>query len=936
MNTSLSDKITYRTARVAIIGMGYVGLPLALAFAKAGFVTVGIEVNADRADALNAGHSYIEDVSDAELMPHVREGRLSATTDYDIIRDCDAVFICVPTPYTIQRTPDLSYIVAATESIAPRLKPQQLIVLQSTTYPGTTTEVVQPILERVSGMKAGADDFYLAFSPERIDPGNKQWSAYNTPKVVGGLTPNATAVAAALLRQMGAPVHEVSSPAAAELTKLLENTFRAVNIALVNEIAQLAERMGIDFWEVIDAAKTKPFGFMPFRPGPGVGGHCLGENEYIFVRNGSGPHAVRVGDYVRTLQQSPLVEQEGLTLWNPPHLEILSFDPYRGETCFRPVEFLSRRAYAGAMVNVQTVDGRRLTVTDGHPMMVWNGEHPVTRRADQLQPGDELIVPLGIPASAVALPPLDLIEGLKADDIERVRVTPRQGRFETYRETLTPHLRKLGVVARDVYRSNAMPLSVYLELERLHVAPFSRADLWLGTGRGPSYSRCPAVLEWDEDLARLIGYYLSEGCITEDASLRVRFTFNAEECETLADLLRILGKLGLSYSTYKDKRWNTQHIKVSSRPFARLLRDGLQCGVNSYTMHIPAALMTASESLRMALLTGLLRGDGDVYHVNREHHYHKDGQDYQHHINTCTVGYFTASPDLFQQVIVLLQGLGFVPTFKRDKPQLRLYGEEQLQRLTPLFLDVKRRRLEAYRQGRSKPMTTSQSTRHTGFATVKVRTVQVQPVVPESPPEAVYSVEVAGTHTFVTSYGVLVHNCIPIDPYYLMWKAREYDFWTRFIELAAETNEAMPYHVVDLVTRGLSLEGKALHGAQVLVLGVAFKPDIGDSRDTPAERVIELLLGRGAQVRYHDPFVPTFHVGGNVFYQEPLHLESVPLTNEALQAADVVVIVTGHHSVDYARILQQASLVVDSCNATHGLVGTARVVRLGAPLVQSV
>jgi UDP-N-acetyl-D-glucosamine dehydrogenase len=175
-------------------------------------------------------------------------------------------------------------------------------------------------------------------------------------------------------------------------------------------------------------------------------------------------------------------------------------------------------------------------------------------------------------------------------------------------------------------------------------------------------------------------------------------------------------------------------------------------------------------------------------------------------------------------------------------------------------------------------------------------------------------------------------HCIPIDPYYLLWKAREYDFYTRFIELAAETNEAMPYHVVDLVTRGLSLVGKPLHGARTLVLGVAFKPDIGDSRDTPAERVIELLLGRGAEVQYHDSFVPTFHVGGNVFYSNALTLESTPLTDEVLAATDVVVIVTGHHNVDYGQVLQRASLVVDSCHATHGFTGAARVIRLGAPL----
>ncbi|MGC9358706.1 MAG: nucleotide sugar dehydrogenase, partial [Anaerolineae bacterium] len=245
MSSSLSEKITHRNAKVGIIGIGYVGLPLALACARAGFTTVGVEVDEAKVRHLNEAHSYIEDVTDEELAPLVSSGKLSATLDYDVLGDADIIFICVPTPYTIQRTPDLAYIIAATEGIAPRLRKQQLVVLQSTTYPGTTIEVVKPILEQESGLRAG-EDFYLAFSPERIDPGNKQWSAYNTPKVVGGLNGDSTVVAAAFLRQMGAPVHEVSSPSAAELTKLLENTFRAVNIALVNEIALLSERMGID------------------------------------------------------------------------------------------------------------------------------------------------------------------------------------------------------------------------------------------------------------------------------------------------------------------------------------------------------------------------------------------------------------------------------------------------------------------------------------------------------------------------------------------------------------------------------------------------------------------------------------------------------------------------------------------------------------------
>ncbi|MBN1954008.1 MAG: nucleotide sugar dehydrogenase [Anaerolineae bacterium] len=442
---TLQEKITDRSAHIAVIGLGYVGLPLALGFARAGFRVTGLEVDGHKIELLNQGRSYIDDIDSSELAPHVASGLLRATGDYDVLRETDAVFICVPTPYDAQRAPDLSFIRDAAVGILPRLHAGQLVVLQSTTYPGTTDEVVQPILEQ-SGLKAG-DDFHLAFSPERIDPGNRDWSAYNTPKVVGGLTPACTRLACELLSQMGAPVYPVTSPRAAEMTKLLENIFRSVNIALVNELALLAERMGIDFWEVVEAAKTKPFGFMPFYPGAGVGGHC-----------------------------------------------------------------------------------------------------------------------------------------------------------------------------------------------------------------------------------------------------------------------------------------------------------------------------------------------------------------------------------------------------------------------------------------------------------------------------------------------------IPVDPYYLSWKAREYDFYTKFIELAAEVNQAMPYHAVDLVTQALSRRGKALHGARVLVLGVAFKPDVDDPRNSPAERVIELLMARGAAVRYHDPYVPQFRVGGDVFFQPPTPLDSVPLTADELGAADCVIIVTGHRGLDYRQVVEQARVVVDCCNATHTLEQVPpTVVRLGAP-----
>jgi UDP-N-acetyl-D-glucosamine dehydrogenase len=442
---SLEEKIDSRTAEIAVIGLGYVGLPLALEFARAGFPVIGLDVDMGKVESLRQGRSYIADVSGEDVATQVKAGRLRATTDYEALRAADVIFICVPTPFDAMKAPELSYIRAAAEGIARRLHPGQLVILQSTTYPGTTEEVVLPILEK-NGLRAGKD-FCLGFSPERIDPGNRTWTFRNTPKVVGGLTPRCAELARDLLACITPDIHVVSSPRAAEMTKLLENIFRSVNIALVNELALLAERMGIDFWEVIEAAATKPFGFMPFRPGPGVGGHC-----------------------------------------------------------------------------------------------------------------------------------------------------------------------------------------------------------------------------------------------------------------------------------------------------------------------------------------------------------------------------------------------------------------------------------------------------------------------------------------------------IPVDPYYLSWKAREFDFYTKFIELAAEVNGDMPYHVADLVRQALGRCGKTVRGARILVLGVAFKSDVDDARNSPAERLMELLWADGAEIRYHDPYVPHFHVGPDVFLKRQVTLDSVPLTEEEVKGSDCVVIVSGHRVLDYAWVVRHASLVVDAPNAAKVVrEGREKIWRVGAP-----
>ena len=277
--SDLKQRIIDRKVTLGVVGLGYVGLPLAVEKAKAGFKVIGFDVQDQKVQMVNEGHNYIGDVVDSDLEEIVKDGLLRATTDFASVASCDCVCIAVPTPLDAHQQPDISYVKSSTESILPHMHKDMLVVLESTTYPGTTEELLKPILES-SGLKCGVD-FYLAFSPERVDPGNLIYKTKNTPKVVGGITPECTDIAATLYEAvLEAPVHRVSSPAVAEMEKILENTYRNVNIGLINELAMLCDKMGINVWEVVDAAKSKPYGFQAFYPGPGLGGHCIPLDPY--------------------------------------------------------------------------------------------------------------------------------------------------------------------------------------------------------------------------------------------------------------------------------------------------------------------------------------------------------------------------------------------------------------------------------------------------------------------------------------------------------------------------------------------------------------------------------------------------------------------------------------------------------------------------------
>ena len=316
LGDTLLEKIQSRRARTGVVGLGYVGLPLAVELARAGFHATGIDLDQRKVQAVEEGRSYIPDVSTADVTALKQAGKLDATTDFSIVKELDTINICVPTPLRKTKDPDMSYIVSAVEAIAAHLHKGMLIVLESTTYLGTTEEVVQPLLE-ATGLKAGVD-FFIAFSPERVDPGNPTFQTHNVPKVVGGLTPECAKLAGALYGTAIETIVPVSSTRVAEMVKLLENTFRAVNIGLVNELALMCDKMNIDVWEVVDAAKTKPFGFMAFYPGPGLGGHCIPIDPFYLSwkakQTGFDPRFIELAGHINGGMPHYVVEKVGEAL----------------------------------------------------------------------------------------------------------------------------------------------------------------------------------------------------------------------------------------------------------------------------------------------------------------------------------------------------------------------------------------------------------------------------------------------------------------------------------------------------------------------------------------------------------------------------------------------------------------------------------------------
>lgn len=908
----LKNLIAEKNAVIGVIGLGYVGLPLIVEFCLKGYQGIGFEVDAKKADAINRGDSYIVDVPSENVRKCLADGKLQATTDFSKLSACDVIIICVPTPLRKTKDPDMSYILTSGAEIQKYMRKGQLIILESTTYPGTTDEVLQPMFEE-KGFKLD-EDFLLAFSPERVDPGNPQFLTHNITKVVGGVGKDSTEVAALLYSQIVGEVHAVSSARVAEACKLWENTFRAINIGMANEMAKVCNALGIDTWEVVRAAATKPFGFMPFYPGPGIGGHCLSGKETVIVRGENGKKIENLAELFEKESAKNRVrrfEVHGSDVIYKPRLEALSINMETNKAEWKPVHYLFRRKTDVNLVKITTSDNRTVTVTDLHPMLVADENGKLTEVfAKDLKANDRLPIQNSLNEKVeISNTKIDLISLISNELAEKIRVCLKKGSFYDFREILKKHISSEKVW--ELSKVNYLSLKDFLKAE--NELNISREDVSLRIGRGNSASSFPAVIEITPDAARLIGYYLAEGCAAnEKGNERIRFSFHCKETEFVEDVCNILkSEFGVETSLSHSKIDQVTHIRAASALFGWFLVEVLKCGKRSTEMQVPEVLLNLSVSHKTELLKGLLRGDGDVYVKSGINSYEKNGKTYEHRNTTAEIGYFSSSPKLFQQVIHLLQEQGFTPTFKRAKPHLQMKGRAQLEKMSD-WLGEKGAKLQTYFANNLRKVKSKTFKSFGEMMTVPVKAVEV---IKTTKPFEVFSVEVDDNHTFATSYGVFVHNCIPLDPHYLSWKARQHGFDSQFITLAEQINSGMPKYVCGLVRDALNDNEKSVKGAKILILGVAYKKDIDDMRESPALSVIDLLRSRGAEVVYHDAFVPevTFDHAYTIGDGEPLFNQD--LTDELLNSADCVVICTEHSGVDYKRVCELSKVIVDTRNA---------------------
>lgn len=801
---------------ICVIGLGYVGLPLAVEFSRHHKV-IGFDVSTERIARLKSGEDPLGIHTPADIK------RVRYCADTNEVPRCDVFIVAVPTDIDDAKQPDLHPFKRAAAVVCDLIHLGGCVIVESTVYPGCTEEVFVPIVER-SGLKR-SQDFWYGFSPERIVPGRplkekgdlhgSEHTLTNTMKVVSGCCEDSLQFIAQLYtRIITAGVHRARTVAIAEAAKILENTQRDLNIALMNEFALICHRIGVDTQEVIDAAATK-WNFLPFRPGL-VGGHCHPPEERVTVRGAAGIQRLTVKEVYERREK----------------LEILSW--VDGAPAFMPLVEVRKREYSKG-IRFTLGSGRIVVVTDGHPMMVQVGTELQERSACQVAVGDRFPVVLGFPeVPQPEMRRVDLLD-LARGAPERFRVRPRKGSVAGSWGDLRLSKREFPG-AQNFRAGNYLPLAAFLELEAHGRSPWQREELLVCSGRGNGYSQVPAVLELKEDFARLLGYYVAEGCVTlTDATTTTRWSFNVKETPEIADLHGILRSYGIPFSTWEDKACHTLHTKVSGVLFGELISGVLGAGRRSEDVEIPQWLRWGSNVYTVEFLKGLFRGDGWARAAGG---------------HGASVGFFSVNPVLRDQVGVALRALGIRYSLN-DHGWIVLSGDAA-RRLSKegWFLGEKAKAL-----GEAK--ISSRASRVWQPFAAGMPTVPVKSVEPVELQE-VYSLEVGISHLVVVGDGVLVHNCIGVDPYYLAYQAQRHNFHPQVILAGRQINDRMGVYVGRKTAQMVTATGRT--AAPVLVLGAAFKENCDDLRNSRVVEIVSEIRAYGLEVVVVDELVDQGHL----------------------------------------------------------------------------
>ena len=849
---------------ICVVGLGYVGLPLALAFSKH-FLVIGFDINGGKIKELQQGIDSSASVSAEEL----QKTTIQFTFNPEDMRQATTIIVAVPTPVDDAKHPDLSYLQNASALIGKNLQKGALVIYESTVYPGVTEEICLPILEKESGLKLG--EFDLGYSPERINPGDTVHRLDTVIKIVSGHSPASLERVAKIYEKIVlAGVYKAPSIKVAEAAKITENIQRDVNIALMNELSMIYHKLGIDTKEVLDAAGTK-WNFHKYFPGL-VGGHCFDKNTMVFLKVKERQKIIPLGQYVDSLQCKKNIFN-GTEVFYPEDTTLLSYDTTGNITSFKPVTAASKRT-SHELLSLRCAYNYCLDVTDRHPVIIYDNGELKIKLAKDILVGESIILNKNLPSTKKYFV-IDVLPYLDKNIYKKMRVKIKGKTIKEFKEIINKYLK--GKKA-NYYNWNYLPLEKYLLLEKKLKIP--KKEIYFCTGRGPGLKKFPRLFKINNDIMRLIGYYLSEGCITNDNTLRTRFTFHRKEKEYINDVTSILQKAGIDYSIYHDKTYQSTTIKVSSYLFGFVLRDILKTGTNCYTMQIPELFFDLNKKSKEEVLKGLFRGDGGVTWHYGDRAYKKNGKLFVHKNNSIEISYFTASPVLFQQVMLFLLNQNILPKLAKRKGYLSIMGHEDVTMIKDWFLGEKKEKIQQYLLKKQKDVTYKRAKKYKNYITIQVESIEKKKT------NYVYSLEVDETHTVITSNGIIAHNCIGVDPYYLAFQATQKGYHPKLILSCREINDYMAKHIVELCMKELNNHGKVLKDSTVILLGLTFKEDVTDFRNSRAKDVVQHLKEYGITVFGCEPYMTDDAIR--------THYDIEPVLITQLPQCDAIIIINKH------------------------------------------